>query len=490
MKRLAFFALAPGLSAAVVLASAIGSSAAPLAAAGNRPPSADRAAGAGRLAAVKPCSRMSAIASCVMKILAPAGGTHGVYLKKIGGSVLAAANDGFAFEPASSIKALIGLYALTQVEHGKAQLTEQIPMIDDSGGPDDCPPNDFTGTEPLGYALEQMLQVSDNNRTDELMQFFGVSKLNAFAASLGLAHTMFQTSPKPPGFNVIGCLSYPYNPLPATVDGNTMSLDDAAAVWTDIAKLPAPYADTFYELAAGRDMFNTQGYDFTGIWPALESIAQEEAPSGLSTAQLQAFIDHMTVSVKGGSYAVEDCTPSCDEATWWVFAGNAEVPACRGSTVSQAQYAWGYFINDAVEPAVSNPDNTKAGKAFFKASGQLLAAPIAKGLANWASCSPAVTPTLSLAKKNVTSGPDVAIGATLARLADSDNTDISEDLTGTINWGDGSASSFATLTGGKGAFTVHGWHAYTAAGSYPVTITVKDIESGNSATVKEKIKIT
>jgi Beta-lactamase enzyme family len=215
---------------------------------------------------------MATIASCVMGILAPAGGTHGVYLQRIGGPVLAAVNDGFAYEPASSIKALIGLYALTQVEFGRAQLSEQIPMINDSGGPDDCPPNTFTGTESLGYALQQMLQVSDNNRADELMQFFGVSNLNRFARSLGLTDTMFHTSASALGFNVLGCLSYGFNPLPSTVDGNTMSLRDAAIVWTHIARLPAPYAATFDELAAGRDMYNTQGYDFTGIWPSMQSM--------------------------------------------------------------------------------------------------------------------------------------------------------------------------------------------------------------------------
>jgi hypothetical protein len=130
-----------------------------------------------------------------------------------------------------------------------------------------------------------------------------------------------------------------------------------------------------------------------------------------------------------------------------------------------------------------------AGTAFFNASGELLAAPIAAGLASWASCSPAVTPTLTLAKRTVLSGPTVGVDRVLATLADSDRTDISADLTGTINWGDGSATSFASLPGGNGLFTVRGWHAYSAAGTYPVTITVTDVESGKSATVTEDITV-
>jgi hypothetical protein len=484
-RRPLLFAVGSGLSLIVALGFAPASSASPLTAHNNRSVSTDRAAKADNV--VQPCSNMATIASCVMGILAPAGGTHGVYLKQTGGPVLAAVNDNFPYEPASSIKPLIALYALTQVEHGQAQLSEQIPMINNSGGPDDCPPSTFSGTETLGNALQQMLQVSDNNRTDELMRFFGVTNLNNFARSLGLTNTAFHTSTSSPGFNVIGCLSYGYNPLPGTVDGNTMSLQDVATLWRDIARLPAPYAATFYELAAGRDMFNTQGYDFTGIWPSMTTIASQEAPAGMSSAQVQAFTDHMTVSVKGGSYYITDCVSACKEATWWVFAGTATIPACHGNRLEQTQYTWGYFVNDAVEPGNAPADNTVAGQAFSNASGQVLAAPIATGLANWASCAPAITPTLALAKRFVFSGPTVGVNRVLATVFDSDRTDIAADLVGTINWGDGSASSFASLPGGHGVFTVRGWHAYSAAGTYQVTIKVTDVESGKSATVTEKL---
>ena len=185
------------------------------------------------------CSNMATLAKCVMKILAPAGGIHGVYLQRIGGSVLASDNASYPFEPASSIKPVIALYAITQVEKGLAHLSDRVPRIDESGGREDCPPDTFSGTEPLGTALQQMMEVSDNNRTDELMQYFGVAHLNAFATSLGMRHTRFHTSPIPPGFNVIGCLSYGYDPLPHTVDGNTMSLADASKLWAAVAALPA-----------------------------------------------------------------------------------------------------------------------------------------------------------------------------------------------------------------------------------------------------------
>jgi len=436
------------------------------------------------------CWKMATVRKCVMAMLAPAAGTHGVYLQRIGGPVLAADNASFAFEPASSIKAVIALYAITQVEKGRLSLGGSVPKIDGSGGTADCPPSTFAGTEPLGTAIQQMMEVSDNNRTEELMRYFGVGRLNALAASLGMRHTMFRTSPEAPGFNVIGCLAYGYNPLPGSVDGNTMSLEDAARLWAAVTRLPAPYADAFYELSAGRDMFNSQGYDFTGVWPVMETIAREEAPPGLSPTQVGHFIDHMTVSVKGGSYDVVDCAPSCEQATWWVFAGNAEIPSCRGATMMLTQYTWGYFVNDAVAAGKTNPDDTVAGRVFLGARGQLLAAPIEEGLAHWWACAPQHAAALSMSARALSTGANVDIGTTLATLTDTDKTDIAPDLEGLIDWGDGSTRSDATVSGDDGRFTVQGWHTYLAKGVYIARVSITDVESGASATIKVKLKVT
>lgn len=434
---------------------------------------------------VSPCSSMTSITSCVLNILAPGGGTDGVYLKQVGGPVLASSNATFPYEPGSSIKPVIALYAMEQVEQGHARLTDEVPMINGSGGPGDCPTSSFTGTEPLGTAIQQMLQVSDNNRTLELMEHFGVDNLNAFAASLGLSSTMFQTSSSPPGFNILGCLSYGFSPLPTTVDGNTMSLTDATTLWSDIASLPAPYTDALYQLAAGRDMFNSQGYDFTGLWPNLLSIAGDELTGTLSNAQVQSFVSHMSVSVKGGSY---DVVSGGQEADWWVFAGVAQIPSCVGTTVKHTNYVWGYFVDDAVGTQASSPDQSASGMAFFNASGQLLAAPIAQALSTWKQCAPRVLAKLHASgPKKMTTGPNVGIATTLATVADKDSTDIEQDVLGTIFWGDGS-SSFATLTGGNGTFTVHGWHSYASPGRYKASIVVKDVGSGKVS--KHSIRIT
>ena len=51
------------------------------------------------------------ITTLVDNLLSAGGGTTGLDLKRVGGPVLAAKNESFAFEPASSIKVLIHLYA-------------------------------------------------------------------------------------------------------------------------------------------------------------------------------------------------------------------------------------------------------------------------------------------------------------------------------------------------------------------------------------------
>jgi large repetitive protein len=55
------------------------------------------------------------------------------------------------------------------------------------------------------------------------------------------------------------------------------------------------------------------------------------------------------------------------------------------------------------------------------------------------------------------------------------------DLTVSIDWGDGSTSSQATVSG-SGPFTVTGTHTYAQAGSFSLKITVTDSANGQKAT--------
>jgi hypothetical protein len=426
------------------------------------------------------------ITACTVSVLAPAGGTDGVFLRQVGGSVLASQNQAVAFEPASSIKPVIALYALMRVQHGSLALTTRIPKISTKGGTEDCPPSTIKGAEALGTALQQMLQVSDNNRTRELMQYFGVSKLNAFATSIGLKHTHFQSSARSPGFNVIGCSSFSGSGFPSSLDGNTMSLGDMATLWSRVVALPAPYSSAFFQLAAGREMADSVGYDFTGLWPDVVGVAHDVAPPGLSAAQLNSFIDHVSFSAKGGSYDWYICTTGsrCERA-WASFGFVASLPSCSGSVVKQTELLGGDFVSDADSAYGSDP---AAFGVVGPAIAQLLQVPIEQSLSGWKTCAPKSLPTLHVHGSRVTSPKTVGIATSLATIQDSDTTDVSSDMQGTISWGDGMRSA-ATISGASGSFQVHGWHAYATGGSRTVTVTVTSEATHRSSIVKFKLVV-
>jgi hypothetical protein len=430
------------------------------------------------------CTSVTSLASCVLAASSSFGGTQGMVLQQDGGPLIASSNESFLYEPASSIKPLIALYALNLVQQGLLRLTDQIPKIDTSGGPGDCPPSNITGSEDVGTAIQQMLQVSDNNRTRELMQVFGLTNLNSFAASLGLTATVFQTSGSPPGFNVIGCGSYP-SPVP-TMDGNTMSLTDAATMWQAIEALPAPYADLFHQLAAGRDMYNSTGSDFTLAWPGLTMVAYTLAPSfGVTGSSLHSFINRLSLSYKPGKYDWTDCSPGCQFLRWRSFAGVLQVPSCTGSTYTPTTYEAGLFMNRAVLPSAAL---SAVDSAFFTDALNLMAEPVATGLASWNQCAPSTRTRLhATGPTTLTTSGEVEIDTSLAAVTDTDLTDVAQDMSGVVNWGDGTTSP-TTVSGSNGHFSVHSWHTYASAGRYKAIVTVQNVGSGRIA--KHKIKVT
>jgi len=418
------------------------------------------------------------ITSRVLHLLSPGGGKPGLYLYQVGKGVLAKYNETYAFEPASSIKAEIALYAMTRVAEGKSKLTDLVPkIVGPSAG--DCPPSTIFGKEPLGTAIQQMLRVSDNNRTRELMQFFGVKNLNAFAKSKGLLFTHFYTVSTVPGFTIIGCANnFPFTSNPHTVDGNTTTLVDLSKVWLDATQLPSPYAEEFMQLAAGREMFNSQGYDFTGVWPALVKIAQQEAPSGMSAGAVETFINHMTDNSKGGSYDLCTSSTGCSSTRWWLIsAGHAEIPHCnslitRGSRVSLVKYLWGYYISGANGPASSA--TVPAITAFNNATGELLREQIRSALSTWAPCAGLVDTSPSVVQMGTALPTVVPLSVTLATFTEPSVDAIAPSFKSTILWGDGSTSE-GTVVGSSGHFTVRGWHRFGRARTMSALVQVIEV---------------
>jgi hypothetical protein len=75
-----------------------------------------------------------------------------------------------------------------------------------------------------------------------------------------------------------------------------------------------------------------------------------------------------------------------------------------------------------------------------------------------------------------------------ASLAGFDSNDASADITATVNWGDGTASSGTIVPEGGGAFTVTGSHGYALPGNYTANVTVQDF-GGSALTTQALIQV-
>jgi len=336
------------------------------------------------------------ITTRVDNLLSTAGGTTGLYLNRVGGSVIAAKNGNFAFEPASSIKVLIHLYAMQQVQNGLA-LSTPIPVYAEPPVDSSCP-GDATGTtEPLSEALKRMMRYSNNSATKELMIYFGVANLQALANSLGMTNTHFELSADPPGFNVLGCQASGAT----NVDDNTTSLVDLGKIYEGVADsslLGGTFRDTFYERMAGKEMFEQEDYDFTGVWGnKLKSIVDDETPPGLYYKKKQAFVAAMRENAKGGGYG-KCLNNSCTTLQEWIIMdGWLQVPVCASGSFSDRKYVWGVFIDGAVDSSYFDGKTTPAGTAFGNAYVEPLREQVHDALANWSDCFETTPPTIALA---------------------------------------------------------------------------------------------
>ncbi|MGA8153468.1 MAG: choice-of-anchor D domain-containing protein [Terriglobales bacterium] len=294
------------------------------------------------------------------------GGVQGLYLKQVGKSVLANLEDNVTYEPASSIKVLAHLYAITQVQYGTVSLKKKITHY--TNGPASCPdPPIVKGTEPLITALQEMMWHSDNARTREITDFFGDANINAFAKTIGMKHTSIN--------HIIGC----GGPTP-----DKMTQDDAAVLYGAVAKqtvLDPIHRGIFYSLMAGKAEYEVDGYDWTGIWDAdIPNIISQEAPSDYTAAQKQAFQNAMNLAYKAGSYVIcqnDSCSSILEhlsESGWF------EVPFCEGSSTTLNQYVFGIFLSKAPDNSWFNGKTTAADKNFNNAKSELLREQIQAGL--------------------------------------------------------------------------------------------------------------
>jgi len=328
------------------------------------------------------------IAIRIENMLHTSTGISGVYLKQIDGAVISEIRSDYLFEPASSIKVLVALYIFSAAVRGEIKLSDSFPTIK-SLDPEECPKPITNSTESFESATREMMQFSDNGRTDALVMFFGPQKINDYAKSIGLPNTQIQTTSSFPGFNLIGCVaSKNINDNPITVDGNTSNLQELGKVWELANALPDPFRAQFMRLTAGREMFETTGKDFTGIWPSLINIVKQEAPSGMSPNMISNFISQMRSNSKGGSYSRCFKTPNCTTVrSWRSMVSLSSIPYCLSkNSASSRSFVWGYFSAGVDSNSAEKNSKNISWATFSKLDAEPVREQIRIALLNWSAC--------------------------------------------------------------------------------------------------------
>jgi hypothetical protein len=341
------------------------------------------------------------------------GGTVGVYLKEVNGSVIAAHNESFIFEPASTIKALIHFHAMRQVQDGAiidgdvVTLATQVPWFAGPANYNNSPPpgtscpdvSTLPGTDTLQNGLQQMMGPSDNRWTQAMRDFFGDANIDATRQTFDMDDTALN--------HLIGCGAA------ALANPNQLTLVDAGKMYESVA---TGFLDDTNRASAFSLMTQDNGV-FNGI------IDAEAAGMGLSAASIASFKSQRQSANKAGSYTLSD-------GEYRTVAGWAQVP-WKDSVTCETEiqgYVYGAFIHQADSISGAFMGIRSAGVELFRED-------IRAALESWAACEadleitsttmvdppaeiPVNTPvevTVRVAMRN--NGPADVIDGKLARVA-------------------------------------------------------------------------
>jgi hypothetical protein len=305
------------------------------------------------------------------------GGLFGAYLAPTTspGSPLVAFNSGYRFEPASSIKVLYLLYALKQVQAGADSLSSPFTYYvspTDPTNPGVCPQLSWevpanAVTTTLGNALQLMMYNSDNRVTRGMEERYGISNVQAMAASMGLSHTSLAQP-------FIGC---------GFQGGirNELTAADAARLYSLVkqkTQLNSKYTKLFFSDELGGVPSST---DY------LVTVIDQEAAKLGKSSQAAAFASQVVNHWKAGSYAFCMASGCAAYKAEFSIAGVLTLPAkTTTGTVVLKSYAYSDFVNDLYVPCLPG-SGCSAEKAAYAMIGQVAdeaARPaIDKALKNW-----------------------------------------------------------------------------------------------------------
>ena len=278
-------------------------------------------------------------------------GIVGLYLKELNGPVVESLEESTIFEPASSIKALIGLHAMLEVQDGNVNLDTQIPYFIDyvqfMGNDTSCPADTSPSSDTLENGLRAMLEPSDNRWTQALRVYFVNEDINDTRDDVGMTNTEIN--------HRIGCGGA------AVANHNKLTLEDMGILHEAVANglLNQANRAKYYDLMGNSKFFNSV-------------ISDEGAELGMSASNIQLFKDESQIAFKGGSYGLSD-------GKYLSLAGWMRLACYR-------EYVWGTFIDQATDFNLSDVDGEGIG--IFKISKELFRNVIHDVMEEWNETAP------------------------------------------------------------------------------------------------------
>lgn len=254
------------------------------------------------------------------------GGTVGFYLKEVNGPVLAAKNEDFLMDPASTLKLITHTAAAIEIQYGYATLGTSIPNIVNN-----CNVG-FSGTETLGTAMDEMMFDSDNDETQSIRQYIGVSDLNTMIDSMGMTQTDWAAG--------IGCGV-----------ANLTTLEELGKMLESISRgllTPAMYEVVTEHMCSypiDSSPAPTSVCDFRDLTPntsrGVAFMSSRATAFGYGGTDFNKFKCNSSLMWKSGSIAGGGLN-------WHAEAGILKLPfrAADGSTETK-QYVWGVFAHAA-----------------------------------------------------------------------------------------------------------------------------------------------
>lgn len=260
-------------------------------------------------------------------------GTVGFSLHEIGRSSpvqWAAHNYRRLFEPASTMKTLHHLHAMYQAHVGAVNLQSPLVVYQAYSPTNSSCPIDVNPTiEPLDTVLTEMMQASDNARTQAVTARFGETQINNTGILAGMTDTHLN--------HRLGC------GVEAIINPNWTTLRDLTTLhdWVADNRLGSD-RDTFYELM------------LTGTGDlGLQSVALAEgAALGMTNGSISNFLSRVTFAHKGGSYDLQSgSNPFFYHRAEFAFLA---LPWYVNGAIVEREFAYGAFVNNASSGAAAD----------------------------------------------------------------------------------------------------------------------------------------